>query len=377
MGTRPLAEYESAAWEYLLADPLGSVRQIGNADGNVTLLKSYEPYGTVLNSQGNAASVFAYAGEQVDATGLVYLRARYYQALLGMFLSRDAWAGDALRPGSMNGWGYVEGDPINAIDPTGHVKWQGARGPEEKAIEWAYENQVGVANAQLEYPIPLIQLFGRPSWCPEDVWEKFTQGFVTRPDIIRSDTGAVYEIEPLFEPDPLTAIMRADRESDGYSRYLNEFGEAGLLHGTLRELGSRYNWNRVRWHQGSPTNFPPMFLDGIVFRNYSSLDRVVIGFDVTLTAFSPQPGVVLWYKQINPDLLSLPAYALADRLRSILKREKKNLGIGMPPHPVPVGAAEVERLIDQKLQELYDSIPKFYPIPVQLPWPVPVPLPVP
>ena len=121
MDTGPVAEYEAAAWEYLLADPLGSVRQLVNSSGNVTLLKSYEPYGSVLNSQGSATSIFGYAGEQTDTTGLVYLRARYMQPRLGLFLSRDAWEGDVLRPGSMNGWNYVEGSPINATDPSGKI----------------------------------------------------------------------------------------------------------------------------------------------------------------------------------------------------------------------------------------------------------------
>jgi YD repeat-containing protein len=47
LGTRPIAQ-NSRAWEYLLPDALGSVRQIVDASGNVTLAKSYEPYGTVL-----------------------------------------------------------------------------------------------------------------------------------------------------------------------------------------------------------------------------------------------------------------------------------------------------------------------------------------
>lgn len=53
-------------WEYLLADALGSVRQIVDGDGNVTLAESYEPYGSVLSSNGTASSIFAYAGEQID-----------------------------------------------------------------------------------------------------------------------------------------------------------------------------------------------------------------------------------------------------------------------------------------------------------------------
>ena len=39
-------------WEYLLADALGSVHQIADANGSVALLKSYEPYSSMLNSQG-------------------------------------------------------------------------------------------------------------------------------------------------------------------------------------------------------------------------------------------------------------------------------------------------------------------------------------
>jgi hypothetical protein len=65
LGTRPLAQYGSS-WEYLLADALGSVRQIVDADGNVTLAESYEPYGSVLSSNRSASSIFAYAGEQID-----------------------------------------------------------------------------------------------------------------------------------------------------------------------------------------------------------------------------------------------------------------------------------------------------------------------
>ena len=119
-GTRPLAEYKAMAWEYLLADPLGSVRQIADTDADVTLLKSYEPYGNVLSSQGSAMSIFGYAGEQVDDMGLVYLRARYMEPQLGMFLSRDPWEGDALRPGSVNGWSYTDGNPLSGTDPTGY-----------------------------------------------------------------------------------------------------------------------------------------------------------------------------------------------------------------------------------------------------------------
>ena len=119
LGTRPLAQYMADAPEYLLADALGSVRQIVDVDGNVILAQSYEPYGTVLTSNGTASSIFAYAGEQVDTSGLVYLRARYLQPMLGLFLAKDPWSGDVWQPGSMIGYSYVENDPINHTDPSG------------------------------------------------------------------------------------------------------------------------------------------------------------------------------------------------------------------------------------------------------------------
>ncbi|CAG1004063.1 partial tRNA nuclease WapA, partial [Anaerolineae bacterium] len=118
LSTRPLAQH-GTDWEYLLADALGSVRQIVAANGDVTLAESYEPYGSLLSSTGTASSVFGYSGEETDTSGLVFLRARYLQPTLGIFLARDPWRGDAMRSGSMNGWGYVEGNPILSTDPSG------------------------------------------------------------------------------------------------------------------------------------------------------------------------------------------------------------------------------------------------------------------
>ncbi len=121
LGTRPLAQ-NGGAWEYLLPDALGSVRQIADANGNVTLAESYEPYGSVLNSSGSASSIFGFSGEQVDTyIKLLFLRARYMNPTLGIFLARDPWSGDELRPGSMNGFNYSLNNPVNITDPSGQI----------------------------------------------------------------------------------------------------------------------------------------------------------------------------------------------------------------------------------------------------------------
>ena len=105
--------------EYFLPDALGSVRQMVNAGGAVTLSRRYDPYGQVITSQGSSETVFGYTGEQTDPSGMVYLRARYYSPLQGRFVSEDTWEGDAVDPLSYNRWAYVQENPISRRDPSG------------------------------------------------------------------------------------------------------------------------------------------------------------------------------------------------------------------------------------------------------------------
>jgi len=106
--------------EYFLGDALGSVRQLTDASGEITLAKSYAPYGETANSAGSAISPFAFTGEQQDVSGLTYLRARYYSSGDGHFLTRDTWMGDYNRPLSLNRWNYVSANPVNHSDPSGY-----------------------------------------------------------------------------------------------------------------------------------------------------------------------------------------------------------------------------------------------------------------
>jgi RHS repeat-associated protein len=117
--TRPFAQITSNGAEYLLPDGLGSVRQIASVSGHIIVTQDYAPYGDVLNSSGSGQSAYGFTGEEQDQSGLIFLRARYMQPKLGIFLSRDPWRGNVLRPGSMNRWSYGLGNPVNYIDPSG------------------------------------------------------------------------------------------------------------------------------------------------------------------------------------------------------------------------------------------------------------------
>jgi RHS repeat-associated protein len=110
---------EDGTWHYYLVDHLGSVRSLVDAEGSVAATRAYQPYGASLESAGVAESVYGFTGEQTDPTGLVYLRARYLLAEDEHFISEDPWPGAASEPQSLNGYSWVEGNPVNATDPLG------------------------------------------------------------------------------------------------------------------------------------------------------------------------------------------------------------------------------------------------------------------
>jgi RHS repeat-associated protein len=91
------------------------VRQLVNNAGEVTVAKSYSPYGEVVSSVGSGSSVYAYTGEQQDASGLTYLRARYYNSADGRFLTKDPSRAER------NLYLYTMGNPVNYFDPSGYI----------------------------------------------------------------------------------------------------------------------------------------------------------------------------------------------------------------------------------------------------------------
>ena len=93
-----------------------------------------------------AINPFRYAGYRYDeATGLYYLMARYYDPGVGRFISRDVFHGFDDEPASLNQYAYCYNNPVNYIDPSGHVAWwilKAASGITWNVAQWGFESFV-------------------------------------------------------------------------------------------------------------------------------------------------------------------------------------------------------------------------------------------
>jgi len=137
-GVARLGEEQPGGWQYHLGDALGSVRQLADAGADVGLVRSYEPSGSSMGSAGLGDSRFQFAGEQRDQTEMLYLRARYYAAGIGLFASRDLSAGELRAPMTFNHWLYALANPVNITDPNGLDPWWCQSSPNAEQCCWAY-----------------------------------------------------------------------------------------------------------------------------------------------------------------------------------------------------------------------------------------------
>jgi RHS repeat-associated protein len=80
---------QSSATVAMLRDALGSTIGLVNAGGAIATSYGYEPFGATAASGAASSNSCQFTGREQDPTGLYYLRNRYYNPMLGRFLSPD------------------------------------------------------------------------------------------------------------------------------------------------------------------------------------------------------------------------------------------------------------------------------------------------
>ncbi len=105
---------------YYHYDGTGHVRAITDSTGAVVERYDYDAFGSLRNTPTGLANDRRFTGEQYDAeTAYTFLRARYYDPVLGRFISKDSFKGVKNDPQSLNRYAYVGNNPVNRSDPSG------------------------------------------------------------------------------------------------------------------------------------------------------------------------------------------------------------------------------------------------------------------
>jgi RHS repeat-associated protein len=104
--------------QYFYNDHLGSRVAVTDSGGNVLSGVSYTIWGVatataVDTTYAYANSDVSFTGKELDATGLYYFNARFYDASIGRFLSEDP------KKDGMNWYAYCGNNPTSNVDPDG------------------------------------------------------------------------------------------------------------------------------------------------------------------------------------------------------------------------------------------------------------------
>ena len=234
-----LAQETAAGLQWLLADNLGTIRDVVDNNGNVLNHIVYDSFGNIIDqSNPNFATRFGFTGREFDlATGLHYYRARYYDAAVGRFLARDplGFADGA------NSYAYVGNRATGARDPLG----------------------LHFTDAELAYfrenPMAMFDRNTLPFW---QRVSDFTAGFG---DSLTSSTGIMDDVKQVYlgiepESQSLTQWIRQKTGSDEAVNYCSPAYNAGQI------AGIGYQLTNVALSLKSLLKHAPQALDDFLYK---------------------------------------------------------------------------------------------------------------
>ncbi len=128
-GSNRIASKKSSTVYYYHTDHLGSSSIITDSAGSKVEELYYYPYGGTRIDSGSISVKHKYTSQELDGeTGLYNYGARYYDPILGRFISADTIVQNFSDPQTLNRYSYARNNPVIYIDPSGHgwQEWVGA-----------------------------------------------------------------------------------------------------------------------------------------------------------------------------------------------------------------------------------------------------------
>ena len=105
-------------------DHLGSTVAVTDIAGNTVWDGEYTPFGKQVGQTGDLKRAAKFTGKDLDEDiGLYYFNARWYDSETGRFVEEDSIPIDPNNPITLNRYTYCSNNPINRIDPSGHMDY--------------------------------------------------------------------------------------------------------------------------------------------------------------------------------------------------------------------------------------------------------------
>ncbi len=103
-------------WYHYASDELGSITHVEQA-GEILNRYEYDAWGNPTTCEEKVENRFQFTGQQFDPVSQqYYLRARYYNPVIGRFTQEDTYYEDGL-----NLYAYCRNNPVYYVDPSGNL----------------------------------------------------------------------------------------------------------------------------------------------------------------------------------------------------------------------------------------------------------------